>query len=259
MEKKSFVYNILQCVFFMLYFVVLTAERIISLVSAFGSPFSNMIALDRYMVVLTVLSLVGGWLYLVVFGRKLFDFRTLKKENDFLQPCIASGILLLGGMVHTIGTIPPIQFVAYGCLLIAMMLHTVRGVGLNGNGVLCWISFAYITAFSMAIPVVYTTKCIPNTCTLCSIFYPLESIASVLLVALFTYMLVHFYKNNGLLTFCPWNWIIAGVLDAAVLALRWHDEINFFVLIFITLTVIIGFIGKLLFNFTYSKNPHTKK
>ncbi len=253
MEKKTFVYNILQCVFFMLYFVVLTVERIVSLVSAFGSPFSNMTSLDQYMVVLTVLSLVGGWLSLIVLGHKLFDFKTVKKGRDFLHPCIAAGILLLSGMVHTIGTIAPVQFVAYGCLLFAMLLHIVRGVGLNGNGVLRWISFAYIAVFSMAIPVVYTTKCVIGTCNLCSIFYPIESIASILLVALFTYMLVQFYKNEGLLTFCPWNFLIAGVLDAAVLALRWHDEINFFVLIFITLTVLIGILGKLLSRFFSSQ------
>ncbi len=253
MEKKTFVYNILQCVFFMLYFIVLTVERIVSLVSAFGTPFSNMTSLDQYMVVLTVLSLVGGWLCLAVLGRKLFDFKVVKNGSDFLHPCIASGILLLGGMVHTIGTIPPMQFVAYGCLLIAMMLHMVRGVGLHGNGVMRWISFAYITVFSMAIPVVYTTKCVLGTCNLCSIFYPIESIASVLLVALFTCMLVQFYKNDGVLSFCPWNFLIAGVLDTAVLALRWHDEINFFVLIFITLTVLMGIVGKLLSRFASSK------
>ncbi len=256
MEKKTFVFHVLQCVFFMLYFVLLTAERIISLVVAFKTPFAEMIPLDGYMTILTVLALVGGWMYLFVFGRKLFRCGTVKKGNDFLHPCIAAGILLLSGMVHTQGTIPPIQFAAYGCLLAAMLLHTARSVKLFGNGVLRWMGFAYITAFSMAIPVVYTTKCAPDTCALCTAFYPIESIASVLLVALFTVMLVRFYQNDSSLTFCPWSFGIAAALDAVVLGLRWHDEINFFVLIFIALTILIGFIGKLL---SKTLLPHTRQ
>lgn len=247
MEKKTFVFNVLQCVFFMLYFAILTAERIISLTVAFRTPFAEMIPLEGYMTVLTVLALAGGWIYLAVFGRKLFAVGTVKEENDYLHPCIAAGILLLGGMVHTEGSIPPVQFAAYGCLLVAMLLHTVRGVQLHGKGLIRWMSFAFITAFSMAIPVVYTTKCVPDTCSLCTAFYPIESIASVLLVALFTAMLIRFYKSGGLLTFCPWSWGIAAALDAVVLGLRWHDEINLFVLIFISLTVLLGIIGKVLY------------
>ncbi len=252
-EKKTFGFNLLQCVFFMLYFVVLTVERILSLVKAFQTPFSEMLPLDGYMMVLTVLALAGGWAYFIIFGRKLFAFGADKKGSEFLHPCIAAGILLLGGMVHTQGTIAPVQFVSYGCLLVAMLLHTVRSVKLYGNGLLRWLSFAYITAFSMAIPVVYTTECPPDTCALCAAFYPIESIASVVLVALFTVMLVRFYKNNSLLSFCPWSFGVAAVLDAVVLCLRWHDEINFFVLIFIALTVIIGVIGKLLSHIANSK------
>lgn len=259
MEKKIFVFNVLQCVFFMLYFVVLTAERIISLAVAFKTPIAEMIPLDGYMTVLTVIALVGGWTYLAVLGRKLFAFGAAKKENDFLHPCIAAGILLLGGMVHTQGTVAPVQFAAYGCLLLAMLLHTVRSVRLYGNGVLRWISFAYITAFSMAIPVVYTTKCAPDTCALCTAFYPIESIVSVLLVACFTVMLVRFYKRDSLLAFCPWGWGIAAVLDAVVLGLRWHDEINFFVLIFIALTVLIGLVGKLLSYVAHSKTRQIRE
>ncbi len=259
MEKKTSVYSVLQCVLFMLYFVVLTVERVISLVAAFGTPFGEMIALDAYMTVLTVLALAGGWIYLIVLGRKLFNFGTDKNGTDFLHPCIAAGILLLGGMVHTEGTIPPVQFAAYGCLLAAMLLHTVRGVKLHGGGLLRWMSFAYITAFSMAIPVVYTTKCAPGTCALCSAFYPIESIASVLLVALFTVMLVRFYKRDGLLSFCIWNWGIAAALDAVVLGLRWHDEINFFVLIFIALAVAIGFVGKLLSHVASAKTQNIQE
>lgn len=256
-EKKTIGANVLQCVFFLLYFALLTVERAISLIEAFKTPFAEMLPLDGYMVVLTVLSLIGGWTYLLVLGRKLFDFGAVKKENDFLHPCIAAGILLLGGMVHTQGTIPPVQFAAYGCLLIAMLLHTVQGVRQHGGGALRWMSYAYITAFSMAIPVVYTTKCLPDSCALCTAFYPIESIASVLLVALFTGILARFYQNDSLLTFCPWSWGIAAALDAAVLGLRWHDEINFFVLIFIALTVLIGIVGKVLSSILLSKSSRT--
>jgi len=70
--------------------------------------------------------------------------------------------------------------------------------------------------------------------------------------------LVRFYQNDSLLTFCPWSWGIAAVLDAVVLGLRWHDEINFFVLIFISLAVILGLVGKLL-SCAFSKKRHVQE
>ena len=60
-------------------------------------------------------------------------------------------------MVHTHGSIPPIQFESYGMILISMAIHTASQVNEQGGGVIRWLSFSYIVAFSMAIPVVYTT------------------------------------------------------------------------------------------------------
>jgi len=249
MEKKIKIYNILQCVFFLLYFAVLTAERIISLCAAFKIPFGEMITLEIYMTIIAVISLAVGWLYLAIFARRLFAVNAEKSGNEFMHPCIAAGILLVSGMVHTEGTIPVIQFVSYGCLLVAMLLHTVRGVKINGNGLLRWFSFAYITAISMAIPVVYKMT---NNDALGAVFYPVESIVSIALIALFTYTLVKFYKSEGLLSFCPFAWGAVAVLDAAVIALRWTDEINYFVLIFACLSLVLGIVGKIL-DYTLNK------
>ncbi len=247
MEKKTTVYNVLQCVLFMLYFVILSTERIISLFTAFDTAFTGASALGGYMTVITVAALVFGWLYLALFARRLFAVKAEKTGDDFLHPCVAAGILLLGGMVHTEGSIPPVQFASYGCLLLAMLIHTVRSVRLNGQGLLRWFGFAYITAFSMAIPVVYETSCPLGSCALCTAFYPVECVVSILLVAVFTFMLVKFYKNDSLFSFSPILFGAAAALDAAVLGLRWHDEINMFVLIFISLTVVIGVVGKILY------------
>lgn len=256
MEKKSSVWNVLQCVFFLLYFIILSAERIVSLVTAFRvPPIDGTGPLDVYMNILALVALVGGWLYLAVWGKGLFRLTEDKSGKDFVQPVIAAGILLLGGMVHTEGTIAPVQFAAYGCLLVAMLLFTVHCGLTKGQGLLRGMSFAYITAFSMAIPVVYKTACAPDTCGLCAVFYPFESIASFALVALFTYMLSTFYSGDAFLTFSPSEWTVAAALDAVVLGLRWHDEINLFVLIFVCLTVVLGLVGKTL----YCLKVHVKK
>lgn len=258
MKKHTLLFNVLQCVFFLLYFAVLTAERIISLAVALKTPFPEMDSLDAYMTILTLVSLCGGWICLAVFGRGLFSFKEEKAGSEFIKPCVAAGILLLGGMVHTQGTVAPVQFVSYGCLLAAMLLHTIRGVSLGGKGVLRWTSFVYITALSMSIPVVYKTACVRGECALCGAFYPVECIASILLVALFTALLVTFYRREGLLTFCPFGWIAVAVLDAAALALRWHESINMFVLIFAALTVAVGIVGTVIYRLDRRKRQPEK-
>lgn len=229
MTKKS---DKAKLIFLLLYFLILTVERVISLVTSFtnGHIFN---ALDWYMTVLTVLSIVVAYVFIIAKCR-------FNDADVFGKLAIAAGILLLGGMVHTEGTIPPIQFASYGMILVSMAIHTARCVKQHGGAVIRWLSFGYIVAYSMSIPVVYQTGI-----ELSWLFVPLEIVVSAGMVALFTVMLRWFYNGDGEYRFPALPFILALVGDAGVLALRWNEEINFFVLIFIVVTAALFIAGKL--------------
>lgn len=229
MTKKS---DKAKLIFLLLYFLILTVERVISLVTSFtnGHIFN---ALDWYMTVLTVLSIVVAYVFIIAKCR-------FNDADVFRKLAIAAGIILLGGMVHTEGSIPPIQFASYGMILVSMAIHTAQCVKQHGGAVIRWLSFGYIVAFSMSIPVVYQTGI-----ELSWLFVPLEIVVSAGMVALFTVMLRWFYNGDGEYRFPALPFILALVGDAGVLILRWNEEINFFVLIFIVVTAALFIAGKL--------------
>ncbi|MDE7230502.1 MAG: hypothetical protein K2N56_08495 [Oscillospiraceae bacterium] len=237
--------TVLKFVFLALYFLILTAERVISLVICFTNDLSKHDSLDYYMIALTVLGIFGAYIY----GAIKFTDALKHSDGDeserrgsvFGDLAVAAGILLLGGMVHTDGSIPVMQFVSYGMILISMALHTVQNVKNTGSAARSWISFSYTVAYSMAIPVVYHTKI-----ELANVFVPLEIIVSAGMVIMFTGMLRRFYNENGENKFFPVWFLFALIGDAAVLALRWQEEINFFVLIFISVTTLLWLIGSIL-------------
>jgi len=229
----------LKNLFLILYFPILTAERVISLVTFFGGDMGGYDFLDWYMVLLTISATVAAYAYLFAKCPKAVNINSPKSGEQYGDICIAAGLLLLGGMVHTEGTIPPIQFASYGMILISMAIHTALSVKEKGNAPYRWLSFGYILAYSMAIPVVYHMAG-----ELKNAFYPIEIITSAGMVAMFTIMLRRFYSVNGECRFSVCPFAFAVVLDTAVLALRWDEEINFFVLIFICVTVLLWIAGK---------------
>ena len=144
-------------------------------------------------------------------------------------------------MLHTEFTIAPIQFAAYGMLIIAMILRAVELSGIAQNRFSLWYSLGYLTAFSMAIPVVYHSE-IENAV----LFHVIESAVMLLLVLSFTLMLRRLFigKGENLLLWAPF--IIMAVGDAVVLWMRWTEEINSFVLIFACLSAVLFIIGKVI-------------
>ena len=252
MDKRANKADLLKCLFFILYFLILTAERIISLFSQVPFMFIGNLY-EAFKGGLVILSLAVGWGYLFIKGRSIFKLNVPKSGSDFLQPSVASGLLLVSGMVHSRGTITPIQFVSYGFLLAAMGIFTAECVKAKGESALRWLSFAYITAFSMAIPVMYDTTC---SCNLCNAFSVTQIFVSLGLVVCFTVMLYRFFKNDGLSYFRIYEIVIALIGDGVILFLRWHSEINFFVLGAIVTAAILWSAGKITFQFKdieYSK------
>ena len=112
-------------VFLILYFLILTIERIISLATVLTSDIAGYDLLDLYMSVLTAAAIIGAYTYMFLKVRFTAKPRSSDKpeQSVFGKLAIAAGILLLGGMVHTDGTIPPIQFAAYGMILISMAIQ----------------------------------------------------------------------------------------------------------------------------------------
>ena len=93
----------------------------------------------------------------------------------------------------------------------------------------------------MSIPVVYHTSI-----ELAYLFIPIEAVVSAGTVALFTIMLSRFYDGDGESDFSLLPFMVALFGDFAVLVLRWHEEVNVFVLIFICVTSVLWFAGNIL-------------
>ena len=224
---------------FFLYFIILIPERIISVTLSLVNNvdiFHNAFYIFVYLTI--ILSIVGWMIYLLLRCKKgmlaLFNF---SNDIPFKDLCIASGILLLSGMVHSEYTASITQFVSYGILIIGILLKVISNHKNSQNKLLLWLSFIYLVAFSMAIPVSYHSHI-----ELHVLFHILEGFTSYLLVGLFTYLLILLFNDNDNL-FILWIIIVATILDTALIILRWNEEINYFVLIFISLSLVLFIIG----------------
>lgn len=226
-------------IFLALYFVILTIERVISLLKCCMVDFRTIGGLDYYMLMLTIFAIFGSYIYGVICCTDIVK-RHSDYNNIFSELAIAAGLLLLGGMVHTDGSIPVIQFISYGMLLISMALHTVQNVRKSGNALQKWLSFAYIVAYSMAIPVVYHTNIM-----LSYLFVPIECVVSAGMVAMFTIMLTRFYSGNGEDSLSLLPFLVALFGDYTIIYMRWNEEVNLFVLIFLCVTVALWFTGNI--------------
>ncbi|MGN0669129.1 MAG: hypothetical protein ACI4JZ_01145 [Oscillospiraceae bacterium] len=241
---KKTVLDKLKMIFFLAYFLILSIERIISLIAVFTGNLSKYDALDWYMTALTLFAIFGAYVYMATkchVSLKSTEIDLADENENFAKLSIAAGILLLGGMVHTEGTIPGIQFASYGMLLGAMGIHAFQCAKRDGKALMKWLSFAYITAFSMSIPVVYHTNI-----ALKYLFIPIECVVSAGMVVLFTIMLKRFFTQNAESDFSPIPYITAVVGAFAVIILRWSEEINWFVLIAISATSVLWFLSNIL-------------
>lgn len=236
-QSKTLSYLINLC--FFLYFVLLIAERSISVVltlsnniSLYGTVF------DGYVYFLVFASIIGFLVLLILKCRP--NIKGLFKPSDDLRfdwLCVAGGVLLLSGMVHTHYTISGLQFASYGIWILGILLKVISIHHKTENKVLLWLSFAYLVAFSMAIPVMYHSAIKAHV-----FFHILEAVGSIALVTAFTYLLLRLFNDNGDL-FPLWPIILAIVIDVPLIVLRWNEEINIFALIFIALSTVLYLVG----------------
>ena len=175
MEKNT-VLSKLKLIGFILYFLILFAERLLAVIlsPAVGGEYALVSgnAFNYIAYAITALSVVAGLVLMIrvlpkmfvsVFTRKAYDFDANRKSV-----ILAATVILFGGMMHTGFTIAPVQFVSYGFLIAAMVVRTIEccreGKRLAAEkdeltagkfrlrSYASVVSVIYLTLFAMAVP-----------------------------------------------------------------------------------------------------------
>lgn len=232
----------LACIGFALYFVILAGERIQSLVRAGKNKQICMDGLHQYMAVLCCFSFVSTIILLVIFALNCISNppgAAIGGMSNFqlIILCAAVGTFLLSGMVHTEYSIPGIQFAAYGVLIAGMVLWMIMQKDILDLGSRI-VTISYIVAFSMSIPVVYPSKIEKK-----NLFHMIESIVSFVLVAVFAILLYGLLAGTYEWLFNPVFLILAIAGDIPVLLLRRKEEMNWFVLVALSITIVLWIVG----------------
>ena len=232
------------CIF--LYFVILFTERTISVALSLYeqgySLFNSWFGIYTYGLVIgamgisLIMLLTINWPML----RALFssDEKVYERVN-VKSYSVVIGVILAAGMVHTEHTLVWLQFIAYGILIIGLVVTTVNNLKHDKTDTLRWISVFYLIAYSMAIPVVYETQ-LPNAMA----FQIVEAAASLIMIGIFTFMAYKVFagKAGNLLYVEPLH--ISMFLVIAVLWMRWTEKINYFLLVSMGIAVVLWMIGK---------------
>ncbi len=223
------------------YFLILFGERIQSLIRSFADKNLSMWGdgFSRYVNGICILSLAASVILLFTINR---DFlKALLSDGTQVNAkmiCITIGVILVSGMVHTEYTIPGIQFASYGFLIAALVIRTAKNNAMANDSILLWLSLVYLIFFSMAIPVVYKSHI-----EYAGLFHIIEAVVSLVLVAAFAYMAYRVFNNDAVNLFMLLPIIIAVIGDVVILSLRWKEQVNTFVLIFIIASAVMWLAG----------------
>ena len=235
--------NKLKIIGLILYFVILFAERLLAVIFSFNHGGVYALSTGNYFNYIaygvTVISLIVGTVLAIkpligmlgkLFSKDLYDF-----ENNYKAIVIAAMALLYGGMMHTGMTIAPIQFAAYGFLIATMVVRCVeKCIADKRYAFPSIVSVIYLTLFSMTVPVCYIAL---KLGALTIPFYVAEFAAAFILIPVFGIMLLKFYKD-GVTSFSFVYPLIMLILSGSAVLLKWSEEINYFVLIFVILTIV---------------------
>ena len=242
----------LKLIGIILYFLILFIERLLAVIFSWkvGGEYAlasgNVFNYIAYGI--TALSLAAGLVLMLRVLPAMFVSVFTKKEYDFKQNyksiVIAAMALLFGGMMHTGFTVAPVQFVAYGFLIAAMIVRTVecfletKGIKAAKNlRFASVVSAIYLTLLAMAVPVSYISF---QAMPLRAVFFFVEFAAVFVLVPVFGILLLGFFEK-GVASFSLLYPILALLFSGLTVALKWKEEINWFVLIFLVLTVVFYF------------------
>ncbi len=229
----------------MLYFIVLFAERVQSIVRSikdknvklFGNGFNGYVYLAVFLslAAFLVLLIVGNaWFLKSLFTMDMNVYNSV----DYRMLSITAGVILVSGMVHTEYTIPGIQFASYGMLIAALVIKTACVNAQAEDRVLLWMSLVYLILFSMAIPVVYHSEIDKAI-----LFHVIEAVVSLALVAVFAVLMYKVMIGNAVNLFYVIP--IAVIGDTIIVAMRWKEKVNGFVLIFLIAASVVWIAGKI--------------
>ena len=225
--------------FILLYYLILFAERAQSIIRVIAAGVFFADAFAVYVNILTVLSLCTTVVLLCSVDRGFW--KTLVDRDTPIDPArtaLVCGTILLSGMVHTEYTLPILQFVSYGALIIALVLATVNTARTTGRKCRLWYSLVYLVVFSMAIPVVYRSQIEAAT-----IFHFLEASTAIVLVGFFTVKMKLVFSGKGENLLLPLPFIVMAVCDAAIILMRVKEELNTFVMIFAISSAVLFLVG----------------
>lgn len=234
------------CIF--TYVLILFAERLQSIIRTFknGIEFAFADGFNAYVNVFVLLSLAATIVILFACNQTFLKAVFVPtKENiqnvNLKMVCLLIAVILFAGMVHTEYTINGIQFASYGILIVALILYTILYQKESDCVLLLWVSLVYLICLSMAIPVMYKSQI-----KLHVVFHVIEAVVSIILVCVFAYLsyLVFIGEATDLFLLIPI--VIALIGDICILALRWKEEINYFVLIFLISSVVLWIAGKII-------------
>ena len=253
-ERMTKVLGYLVILFYVLYLVVLFAERTVAVVMGFTAdePFCLRGDIAQwYAHIATVFALVSSLVTAIALNGYVFRYLFTRSEADKARidhgnMAITAGLLLIGGMAHTEFTLLGVQFVSYGFLLLSMLMRTIEAGMLCRPGISRMrlaVSYLYIVCFSMAIPVVYSADLGDAE----TAFVVIEIVTALLLVAAFAYMLSLFYRSGGLLNFGLPLIVYTTAADIAIFLLRLPVAANVFVMVFLALTVVLWLIGRIVY------------
>jgi len=219
---------------FFFYFIILFGERLTSVILSIVNGV-NLVKdyFNIFTYFLTFLSLAGTVIFLIIKCRNHFKgicnrSQEVYEKINFVDLTIASGILLFSGMVHTEHTIGPIQFAAYGFLILSILFKVIETSKTCEDKPSLWLSFAYLVCYAMAVPVMY-----PVTGNMMVASYVASTAAVLVLVVVFTLLTAKVFKGEGVNLFNLLAFVIMLALSGSVLILRWPHEGNMFVLIFV--------------------------
>ena len=239
MEKENKVIAYFTNLAFFLYFFTLLGERSFAFISSITDGRSEYLSdvFDVYWFVMHTASISTWGTFRILFCREGMAHIAHPKKYPipYKNLAIASGIILVSGMIHTPHTVTWLQFVAYGFLLLGMFFYVI-----NHKPTLSSIlSYLFISAYSMAIPVVYRSFMATY-----GWFQFYEAVTSLVILGFFTYLLCRLYEGKGQDLFHYPAVVAAIVLDIPLVIWRWEEERNYFIIVALSATVAIFIIGR---------------
>ncbi|MBQ9383129.1 MAG: hypothetical protein IJT87_02710 [Ruminiclostridium sp.] len=229
----------------LIYFIILFGERmqsIIRIVTVGASEFFTT-GFDTFANITVSASLTATLVMLLFFNRRFWQSLTNGSVRaDYSMMSITAGVALIGGMIHTEFTIAPIQFAAYGALIAAMVIRTAELAPGARDKFKLWYSLAFLTVFSMAIPVMYHSYA-----GIATIYHFIAAMTVFTLVGCFMVLMRRLFTGNGEDLLSLQTVMATVVLDAVLIVMRRDEEINWFALIFAALTLLIFIVGRIAF------------